>query len=83
MRVVVTESVSLSRSVIEHKHSLSSPTLHIVKDHPTLPHDAEIHLFGWPLIDTDSKVAPPPPLAKCHVLEAQEAWRTRGKLGIG
>ena len=35
--------------------------MHIVKDHPTLPHDAEIHPLGWPLIDTDSKVTPPPP----------------------
>ena len=32
----------------------TSPTMHIVEDHPTLPHDAEIHPSGWPLIDTDS-----------------------------
>ena len=51
--------------------------MHIVKDHPTLPHDAEIHPLGWLLIDTDSKVALPLPVQQVKNVINQTGEVTR------
>ena len=84
-RVRVIEAPLPKNSTIPQKRdSSSSPTLHIVKDHPTLPHDAEIHPFGWPLVDTVSKVTPPPPpfaSSQCRELRKRTGESTKERLG--